>query len=316
VTTSSTDVGPAAPSDDPGSSAPIDREATAALVLGILGVATFTLLPAMVALWLGYRSERRIVYSRGRIGGRPRVVLAQKLGRIGIFTGIIGWIVFLAIINHNNLYDVQQIFFRWDYIRTTFPEILDAFWLNVQIFVEAEILVLIWGLMLALMRMATGPAAPLKWFAIAYVDIFRGLPGLVTILLIVDGSPIAHVPFIGSQSVDFRGVIALTIIYGAYVAEVYRAGIESVHWSQAAAARSLGLTQGQAMGHVVVPQAVRRVVPPLLNDFIGLQRTPRCSARPSACSRRTTRPRSCSRSTSTFRRRSASRSASSSSPSR
>ncbi len=124
----------------------------------------------------------------------------------------------------------------------------------------------------------------MRWFAIAYVDLFRGLPAIVTIYLVGFGLPQA-LPGIfndnpvndflfGSKQISLfqLGVISLTLVYGAYVAEVFRSGIESVHWSQTAAARSLGLAHGQTMRFVVVPQAVRRVVPPLLNDFIGLQK--------------------------------------------
>jgi len=125
----------------------------------------------------------------------------------------------------------------------------------------------------------------LRWLAIIYVDVFRGLPAIVTIYLVVFGLPLTDLPIISDiENVDFvvwgiqidqlfiLGVIALTLVYGAYVAEVYRSGIESVHWSQSAAARGLGLSEGQTLRHVVMPQAVRRVIPPLMNDFIGLQK--------------------------------------------
>ena len=105
-----------------------------------------------------------------------------------------------------------------------------------------------------------------------YVDIFRGVPALLVILIIGLGLPQAHVPILGSFSDMDYAILALSLTYGAYVSEVYRAGIESIHWSQTAAARSLGLSYSQTMRHVVVPQAVRRVIPPLLNDFIGLQK--------------------------------------------
>jgi polar amino acid transport system permease protein len=123
------------------------------------------------------------------------------------------------------------------------------------------------------MRLGRGRAtAPLRWLSITYIDLFRAVPGLVLIYMIGFGIPIAGVPWIGGWSQYQLAVLALTILYGAYVAEVYRAGIESIHWSQTAAARSLGLSQGKTMRFVVLPQAVRRVIPPLLNDFIGLQK--------------------------------------------
>jgi polar amino acid transport system permease protein len=137
----------------------------------------------------------------------------------------------------------------------------------------AEACVLVWGLVLALVRLSRSRAlAPLRWLTIGYIDLFRAIPGLLLIYMIGFGIPIAGVPWIGDWSLFQLAVLALTILYGAYVAEVYRAGIQSVHWSQTAAARSLGLSQGKTMRFVVLPQAVRRVVPPLLNDFIGLQK--------------------------------------------
>jgi polar amino acid transport system permease protein len=154
------------------------------------------------------------------------------------------------------------------------------------VFIVAEFCVLIWALVIVVMRQLPGrAAAPLRWLAIIYVDVFRGLPAIVTIYLVVFGLPLTDLPIISDiENVNFvvwgiqidqlfiLGVIALTLVYGAYVAEVYRSGIESVHWSQSAAARGLGLSEGQTLRHVVMPQAVRRVIPPLMNDFIGLQK--------------------------------------------
>jgi polar amino acid transport system permease protein len=167
---------------------------------------------------------------------------------------------------------------------------------NLLIFVVAEILVLIWGLIVALLRLTPGPAGkPVRALAILYCDVFRGLPGILTLYLIGFGIPTSGLSdvlmthFMG-MFVDLAAmspmersatvridvvywcILALTLTYGAYVAEVYRAGIESIHQSQTMAARSLGLSYLQTMRYVVVPQAVRRIVAPLLNDFIGLQK--------------------------------------------
>jgi polar amino acid transport system permease protein len=164
-------------------------------------------------------------------------------------------------------------FFSWEDLTDSFPSVWKGFFLNVKIFVLAEILVLLWGLVIALVRGLPGRgAAPLRWAAIAYVDFFRGIPAIVLIYIIGFGMPKTNVPVISSFDIFQLGVLALTLLYGAYVAEVYRAGIESVHWSQTAGARSLGLSQWKTMRFVVLPQAVRRVVPPLLNDFISLQK--------------------------------------------
>jgi polar amino acid transport system permease protein len=139
--------------------------------------------------------------------------------------------------------------------------------------VVAELCVLVWGLVLALLRSSRSRAvAPARWLAIGYIDLFRAIPGIVLVYMVGLGIPIAQVPVIGGWSQYQLAVVALTLLYGAYVAEVYRAGIESIHWSQTAAARSLGLSQAKTMRFVVLPQAVRRVVPPLMNDFIGLQK--------------------------------------------
>jgi polar amino acid transport system permease protein len=164
-------------------------------------------------------------------------------------------------------------FFDWVHFTESFPRVLKGFTTNLSLMVLAELCVLVWGLVLALLRSSRSRAiAPFRWLAIGYIDLFRALPGLIVIYVVGFGIPIAGVPWISDWSLFQLAVLALTLVYGAYVAEVYRAGIESVHWSQSAAARSLGLSQGKTMRFVVLPQAIRRVIPPLLNDFIGLQK--------------------------------------------
>ena len=137
----------------------------------------------------------------------------------------------------------------------------------------AEALVLALALLVAILRGLPGrPLAPFRGVAIVYTDIFRGTPLILVAFLVGFGLPGLQLRGISSQSNFIYGVTALTLVYTAYVTEVYRAGIESVHPSQRASARALGLTYGQALWYVVLPQAVRRVIPPLLNDFIGLQK--------------------------------------------
>jgi polar amino acid transport system permease protein len=160
------------------------------------------------------------------------------------------------------------------------PDIWDGFGTNVKLMLYAEVLILVFALLLAVIRGLPGPrAAPLRWLVIGYCDFFRGTPLVLIAFVTTLGLPalaqdsnsgISH--WIGSQSLIVYGVLALVIVYSAYVAEVYRAGIESVHPSQRMAARSLGLSYFQALRFVVLPQAIRRVIPPLLNDFIGLQK--------------------------------------------
>jgi polar amino acid transport system permease protein len=164
-------------------------------------------------------------------------------------------------------------FFSWEDFRASFSGVVRGFMTNLSLMIVAEVCVLVWGMVLALMRLSRSRAlAPLRWLTIAYIDLFRAIPGLLLIYMIGFGIPIAGVPWLSTWSLFQLATLALTILYGAYVAEVYRAGIESIHWSQTAAARSLGLSQGKTLRFVVVPQAVRRVIPPLLNDFIGLQK--------------------------------------------
>ena len=153
------------------------------------------------------------------------------------------------------------------------PGIGEAFLLNVRVFLIAEILILILALAIAVIRQMPGPAFfPLRMVAIVYADLFRGTPLLLVIYLFGFGIPALDIPGLSTQSVTVYGTAALVLSYAAYVSEVYRAGIESVHASQTAAARSLGLSRWQSLRHVVLPQAVRRVVPPLLNDFVSLQK--------------------------------------------
>jgi polar amino acid transport system permease protein len=164
-------------------------------------------------------------------------------------------------------------FFSWEDFKASIGSVVRGFMTNLSLMIVAEVCVLVWGMVLALMRLSRSRVlAPLRWLTIAYIDLFRAIPGLLLIYMIGFGIPIAQVPWLSSWSLFQLAALALTILYGAYVAEVYRAGIESIHWSQTAAARSLGLSQGKTLRFVVLPQAVRRVIPPLLNDFIGLQK--------------------------------------------
>jgi polar amino acid transport system permease protein len=165
----------------------------------------------------------------------------------------------------------------WSLIWGSRSALFHAFWLNIKLFTVSEVLVLIWALLLAIVRLLPGRAAmPVRTLAITYIDVFRGIPAIITIYLIVFGFALAGVPPFDHMARDSQifwlGVLALVLVYGAYVAEVYRAGLESIHWSQTAAARSLGLSQFQTLRYVVVPQAVRRIIPPLLNDFVALQK--------------------------------------------
>ena len=165
---------------------------------------------------------------------------------------------------------VKATFFDIEYGKEVFPTVLKGLWINLQLTVIGGIAIGIIAMGLALMRTTKSPElTPFRFLATAYVDIFRGAPLILIILLVGFGVPALRLQGV-SSNVIVLGTIAVVLTYSAYVAEVIRSGILSIHPSQRAAARSLGLTSGQTMRFVVLPQALRRVVPPLLNDFVSL----------------------------------------------
>jgi polar amino acid transport system permease protein len=179
---------------------------------------------------------------------------------------------------------IREYYFDFGIMGDNFGAILDGFWVTLKLSIVAGILSLAWGLVLAVLRQLPGKAtAPIRWITIAYIDIFRGIP-LLLVLFLVSGfmssaqaedvipRSIGLPEWFGEETWFWYGVISLTLTYGAYMAEVYRAGIEAVPRGQTEAARSLGMSHGQAMRYVVVPQAVRKVIPPLLNDYIALMK--------------------------------------------
>jgi polar amino acid transport system permease protein len=167
---------------------------------------------------------------------------------------------------------VRETFFSWPDFRKAFPDVLDGFWLDVKLFCIVEVAVLILGLLVALSRITRTPALfPVRLVAVVFTDVLRGIPTILLVYLVGFGIPALELNGLPTDPVVLGG-IALALSYSAYVAEVYRAGIVSVHPGQRSAALAVGLTERQAMRHVVLPQAVRRVVPPLLNDFIALQK--------------------------------------------
>lgn len=165
---------------------------------------------------------------------------------------------------------VRSTFFDVDYADEVLPAVFAGLLLNIRLTIVASVLISILGLMLAMVRTSRAPAlAPFRLLATGYVDLFRGVPTLLVILLIGFGVPALGLSGMTS-SVVILGTAAIVLTYSAYVAEVLRSGILSVHPSQSAAARSLGLTSGQTLRYVVLPQGVRRVIPPLMNDFVSL----------------------------------------------
>jgi len=165
---------------------------------------------------------------------------------------------------------VKEAFFNRQVFDESWREIAHAFLLNIRIFLIAEVFILIFALFIAILRGLPGPVFfPIRALAVIYTDLFRGVPTILVIYILGFGAPALQLSGVPVSPL-FWGIVALVLVYSAYVAEVYRAGIESVHSSQEAAARSLGLSRLKTLRFVIVPQAVRRVIPPLLNDFIGL----------------------------------------------
>jgi polar amino acid transport system permease protein len=211
---------------------------------------------------------------RSRILGGPR--RGRPEGRRGVWIAVVSTVVFftvlgIAVINAPGWLEVKQAFFNGEQFKESFPDIARAFLVNVKLFLIAEVFILVLAMFLAVMRSLPGPVFfPIRALAVGYIDLFRGIPTVLVIYTLGFGAPALgeSVP----KSPFFWAVVSLVLVYTAYVAEVYRAGIESVHESQSAAARSLGLSRWQSLRHVILPQAIRRVIPPLLNDFIGLQK--------------------------------------------
>jgi len=171
------------------------------------------------------------------------------------------------------LHQVLHAFFNLHSYTLAMPDVWAGFQVNLKMMAVAEVLVLVLALAIAVIRGLPGRGAkPLRALAIAYTDFFRGTPIIIVAFFVGFGVPGLQLGYISSRSFTTYGIVTLTLVYTAYVTEVYRAGIESVHASQRAAARSLGLTYAQTMRYVIIPQAVRRVIPPLLNDFVVLQK--------------------------------------------
>jgi len=179
---------------------------------------------------------------------------------------------------------IVEYYFDFDLMGDEFGFVLEGFWVTLKLSVLGGVAALLWGLVLAVLRQLPGIALmPVRAVVVGYIDAFRGIPLLLVLVLLsgflssaasegVIPEFIGQPDWLGESNVFWWGVMALTITYGAYMAEVYRAGIEAVPGGQMEAARSLGMSHGQSMRYVIVPQAVRKVIPPLLNDFIALMK--------------------------------------------
>jgi polar amino acid transport system permease protein len=212
-------------------------------------------------------TDRRAVREAAR---RRRATRGAALASLS--TVVVLGVLAALILTSKGWTNVRETFFDWGAFKGAFPDVLDGFWLDIKLFVIVEVAVLILGLVVAVTRSTRAPALfPFRMLTATYTDVFRGVPVILVVYLIGFGVPALELPGLPTDPVVLGGA-ALALSYAAYVAEVYRAGIDSVHPGQTSAALSLGLTHVQATRHVVLPQAVRRVVPPLLNDFIALQK--------------------------------------------
>ena len=206
-------------------------------------------------------------------GGPRRTRASRKPILIAVVSTIVFFGGLAVLVGHAPGWPrVQASFFNGDVFWKSLPGMVSAFGTNVELFLIAEVLILVLGLVIAVLRSLPGPVFfPVRVLATVYTDLFRALPGVLVIYILGFGVPGLRLPGVPKEPFLW-GVVALTLLYSAYVSEVYRAGIESIHPSQDAAARSLGLSRFQSLRFVIVPQAIRRVIPPLLNDFIGLQK--------------------------------------------
>ena len=212
-------------------------------------------------------SDRRLARQAAKRRRQRRGQTIAAISSIVVLGGLALW-----VLTSPGWPSVRETFFSWSEFKNAFPEVLGGFWLDVKVFVIVEIAVLFVGLVVALVRTSAGPALfPIRLIATVYTDLFRGVPTLLLVYLIGFGIPALRLTGLPTEPVVLGG-IALGLSYSAYVAEVYRAGIASIHRGQRDAALAVGLTEAQTLRHVILPQAVRRVAPPLLNDFLALQK--------------------------------------------
>jgi polar amino acid transport system permease protein len=255
--------------------APLTKNPTSAL-----GKRTRFVYLALLAPPFGWLAVAQ--YRRARVANRKcdfyeaRVLMQKSRTWCWYAVSMLVFILFLgfaaALATASN-HALIRTFFNGKILWNSAPQILAGFWLNVRLFIIVELFVLPWAFFVTLIRLMPGkPGRPMRALAVLYVDVFRGMPAVIVIYLIAFGVPVANLPVIGNLTSFQLCAVALTLVYGAYVAEVFRAGIQGIHASQTGAARSLGLTHLQSIRYVVAPQAVRRIIPPLLNDFIGLQK--------------------------------------------
>jgi polar amino acid transport system permease protein len=212
-------------------------------------------------------SERRLERQAAKRRQARRGQAIAVVSSVVVLGGLAAW-----VLTSPGWPEVRDTFFSWTVFKDSFPDVLSGFWLDVKTFVVVEVVVLAIGLVIALVRVSRGAALfPVRLLSVVFVDLFRGIPTILLVYLVGFGIPALQLTGLPTDPVVLGG-IALGLSYSAYVAEVYRSGIRSVHKGQHDAALAVGLTDAQAMRHVILPQAVRRVAQPLLNDFVSLQK--------------------------------------------
>jgi polar amino acid transport system permease protein len=231
-------------------------------------------------LWFAFRSVRASLRSgrESRLGETLAARASAEIARQDAFISFslamalaIG-IAIVLVVTMNDA-SIQKTFLRWDLIKDSSLDVVRAFGMNVWLAVISQCFVLVFGLVLAVARMAPGRAGrPVRALAIAYIDMMRAIPAIIVLYLVGFGLPIAKIPVLSALPPEWFAVLALTLTFSAYVAEIYRSGIESIHASQWSATRSLGFSYTETLRYVILPQAVRRVIPPLLSAFIALQK--------------------------------------------
>jgi len=243
-------------------------------------LSTGGVLAAGAVLWIAIRSLQRSlragreVSAEAVLDARASAAASVQDSLFALGLGLAVLIVLAAAVAVTvNDGVIQRTFLRWDVIADSFKDVLIAFGLNIWIAVIAEAFVLVFGLVLAVARLIPGKAGrPIRALAIAYIDGMRAVPAIIIIYLIGFGLPLLKLPILSDLPPEWFAIIALTLTYSAYVAENYRAGIEAIHPSQWSASRSLGFSYGKTLRYVILPQAIRGVVPPLLSGFIALQK--------------------------------------------
>ncbi len=212
-------------------------------------------------------ADRRLEREAAKRRRQRRGQAIAAVSSIVVIGGLAAW-----VLTSPGWPEVRETFFNWEVFKDSFPEVLEGFWLDVKVFMIVEAAVLVVALALAVLRTSRAPALfPLRLLTVVYVDLFRGIPTILLVYLVGFGVPALRLSGLPTDPVVLGG-IALGLSYGAYVTEVYRAGIRSVHRGQRDAALAVGLTEAQTMRHVILPQAIRRVAAPLLNDFVALQK--------------------------------------------